>query len=115
MKTECYCDYEPADVYKTKRRMARTAHRCDECNKEISPGEIYEHAAMSYDGYWSTYRTCVHCLSIRDLMEASCCCFCWAHSNMLDDVKEELDHNGHKMPGLMMAIGRLVIEAKRKR
>jgi len=34
---------------------------------------------------------------------------------MLEDVRNELDANGYKMPGLGMAVGRLMVEARREK
>ena len=114
MSTEdaCFCDYDPPDAYWEKRPIARKTHRCNECATTIHTGERYEMVDSLSDGHFSRFRTCVFCLAIRDMMTARCCCFCWAHENMLEDVRGELAYNGYKMPGLAMATGRIMIEAR---
>lgn len=46
----------------------------------------------------------------RDLIEAVADCFCWQHGNLLDDIQCWLDDT--EIPGIRMAIGRLMIERK---
>lgn len=113
--SSCSCGYDLPDVYRATRPVARVAHRCYECDGPIRPGERYERVGALYESEWSTYRTCCHCLGIRDLVDVSSCCFCWLHGSMLEDVLNELDENGYKMPGLGMAVGRLMVEARREK
>lgn len=69
-----------------KKRKARKPHTCCECNKEIKPGEMYEHAKLLQDREFCAYKTCAICQEIRD------CYFCsWLYTNMWKDLWNELD------------------------
>lgn len=46
-------------------RLARRRHRCCECNREIDPGELYEHVAGKSDGGMFAEKTCAECAEIR--------------------------------------------------
>lgn len=84
--TECYCDYNPAEVYWAKRPIARTIHKCNECSGTIQPSERYERVRAKWDGEMVTVNTCVYCLALRDLIESRAACFCWAHGAMIEDA-----------------------------
>jgi len=112
----CYCDIEPADVYKEKRPIARVQHTCSECGKPIYKGERYELVDMVYDGTWIHCKTCVYCLAVRDLMVSRLTCFCWAHKGLWEEVYQTLsDLAPGEVPGLSMEVGRLIIERRRDR
>lgn len=110
--TACYCDYDPAEAYWATRPIARKEHQCDECNRQIKPGERYERVRMIGDGCPATAKTCVYCLAMRDLVESRIDCFCWVHYAMLEDLTETVK-NCDNIPGLHMALGRIVMEKKR--
>jgi hypothetical protein len=94
---ECYCDYDPADVYDAKRiNSARKPHKCEECGRQINPGEPYESAFMIYDGCANTYPTCQHCLALRNFVQISIPCFCWAHGRMHDDARACIEDATHR-------------------
>jgi hypothetical protein len=88
---DCYCDYDPADVYSPTIRTARKAHRCDECGGEVAPGEKYENTFGVWSGDASTWKTCAHCLELRTWVHNSVPCFCWAHGNMLEDARNTIN------------------------
>jgi uncharacterized CHY-type Zn-finger protein len=112
--TECYCDYGDApDVYAAERRKARKQYRCYECHKLIRPGEVYERAAMLYDGSWGVSRTCCRCLSVREYVEAHAPCFCWLHGSMLDDAKAVIEEHGHVSAGFYIGAMKRVLRAER--
>jgi len=110
---DCYCDYTPASVYWPSRPIARKPHRCEECGREIRRGERYERVRGIWDGHPDTFCTCVYCLAIRDLIEARAKCWCWEHGNMIEQAMDWLRDDD--TPGIHMAAGRLIIEAKRDR
>jgi hypothetical protein len=112
--TSCYCE-NPAEVYWATRPLSRTAHRCDECGRQIQHGERYERVRAVWDGKFQTYLTCVYCLGVRDSIEAVAQCFCWYHGNMLEDAKEWVRDEAYRIPGLAMRVGRWIVEGKRDR
>ena len=115
MTDSCYCYYEPFDAMAVRRPISRKNYACTECGNPIDIGERYEYVRGLYDGGWSTYRTCYRCLMIRDLMEAHFDCFCWEYGNFLENACEHLSEVGDKVPGLRMAIGRILVEMNRLR
>lgn len=63
---------------------ARKDHKCGECRDVIKIGELYETSAQLYDGSFSTFRTCLLCVEIRDKIFCS-----WIYGMMWDDLAEE--------------------------
>lgn len=60
-------DYDPCDFYARTERRARKPHTCDECTRDIKPGEDYEAVSMVADGRWSSWKTCWFCVAlVRD-------------------------------------------------
>lgn len=97
---ECYCDYEPADVYDVKTHVARKPHRCYECHRTIQPGETYERTSSLYDGLWTISPTCTHCLALRNYITAHVPCVCWLHGSMIDDCLAAAEQYSREAPGL---------------
>lgn len=62
-------DYEPPEVCTTTTPMARVAHTCDECRREIQPGQRYERVRGLWGGTWTTIKTCLPCASLRDELD----------------------------------------------
>jgi hypothetical protein len=116
MSIDCFCDYEPATVYKRRNvQAARKQHKCDECGRTIMAGEPYEYTFGIWDDFSDNYYTCQHCLELRDWGTISFECFCWAHGSMLDDLHELMQEESYKVPGLFMEYGRRKIRARRYR
>ena len=112
--TECYCDYGDApSVYAATRHRAKKPHRCEECFKAIAVGEMYERAAMLYEGSWDVSRTCCRCLDVRDYITAHAPCFCWLHGSMIDDAKSVIDEHGHVSAGFYIGAMKRVLRAER--
>lgn len=65
---DIYDDGFPPAVFCAHDRIARKAHRCDECYRDIEPTEQYREERGLWDGEWSTWRTCADCISVRDAM-----------------------------------------------
>ena len=55
----------PAQVWHQAIVKARKVHKCDECEKEISPGTKYERIKMLFDGDWSYWTICLLCSEIH--------------------------------------------------
>lgn len=109
--SECYCDYEPATFYSSALRKARKAHKCEECGRQIKPGESYERVSGMWDGCITVFCTCSHCCDIRQFVKNSVPCFCWAHGSMIDDASQAIDDAYSRAPdevkGLRMGYLRL--------
>jgi hypothetical protein len=111
----CSCDYEPAEFYHKKDRKARKAHKCEECGSAIKPGQRYEHVFGKWDGRLDSFKTCERCIALRDHLAAHVRCFCWAHGNMLEDARNEVENLPHEAvgTGLLFELGRLAVAIKR--
>lgn len=88
MSFDCFCDYDPPAFYDRSTPRARKQHICEECGVTIQPGETYERVVGKWDGHLSTFATCERCHDLRQYVENSVPCFCWAHGSMLDDAAE---------------------------
>lgn len=67
---QCSCEIDVdndggPDFYYSKIVKARKEHVCYECCKTIQKSEKYEHVRGMWDGSFSTYKTCIDCLSLR--------------------------------------------------
>lgn len=72
------CDYDPPSVYNETTPKARKEHRCNECRRSISVGETYKRVEGRWEGGWSTFRICEHCLKcikIHGQIDADCDCY----------------------------------------
>lgn len=58
----CFTNFEPAEVFRTTRRRARKAHRCDDCHDGIQRGEMYRYSSGIFDGEPFSLKTCRRCL-----------------------------------------------------
>lgn len=111
----CFCDCEPAEFYHRATHKARKVHRCMECGKAIQAGESYEKVRAKWDGTVDTLKTCCRCVALREHIEAHVPCFCWAHHNLLDDARAEMEHLPPEAlgSGLYFEVGRLAIAIRR--
>lgn len=46
--------------------VAKKTHRCLECRLDILPGTSYEYAKGLWESEWSTFKTCLSCVEIRN-------------------------------------------------
>ena len=114
MAYDCSCDYEPPSLY--SKRLVKSARKrffCCECGHTIKPGDSYERITGLWDGYFDSFVTCRHCASLKAWAIVSVPCFCWAHGNLLQDVRDMVDEVRHDVPGFFFEYGRRVIAAKR--
>lgn len=112
---DCFCDYEGPEFYSQRTKTARVLHRCCECDHAIQPGEKYEFVAGKWGGYFNTHKTCNRCVSLRDHVAAHVRCFCFAHENLLDDVRETVRYLPSEAigSGLLFELGRMAVAIKR--
>jgi hypothetical protein len=70
MTISCDCsidyDYEPAKIYREEYPKAKKEYKCCECGENIKPGQKYQKVTGLWDDIWSTYKTCMPCVNIRD-------------------------------------------------
>jgi len=65
-------DADMAQVYDSQHLTARKAHTCDECGREIGPGERYNRVRGLWDGHWSVFKTCAHCDALWHWFDVVC-------------------------------------------
>ena len=80
----CVCidvDCQP-EVFETSIIVARKEHRCCECGEVIKPGQRYERVKGLWDEYWSTFKTCIPCATIRsDFMSCG-----WIYGRLWEEL-----------------------------
>lgn len=110
--TDCYCDFEEPDFYVARIHTARKPHRCEECRREIKPGEQYEYVSASWGHIARTYKTCEHCRDLRIWTQNNVPCLCWSHGNSNEDcygaVEEAVMRGGDEVRGLRFGFLRRV-------
>lgn len=87
----CIClldnyDGAQAEVCTETYRTARKEHRCCECGGTIQPGAVYEYVRGLWDGYWSTFKTCLPCARIR---QDYCCS--WTYGTLRETLWDAMD------------------------
>jgi|SRR6185503_19016998 len=98
MAYDCVCDYDPPEFYRQAKSRARKPHKCYECGAPILPGEQYERAMGKWDGSVDTFKTCQHCVALRQWVTNNVPCTCWAHGNLFDDLYESIDEACWRAP-----------------
>ena len=87
-RTMCMIDdCEPWEFHNEGRRRAAKEHRCGECRRTIAPGETYEYGSGKCDGYFSQWKTCLHCLEASRWLSAAC------NGYLIGAVDEDLRHH----------------------
>ena len=86
---KCVCDVsgegESPSCIEERIRTAQKEYECCECREEIKKGEKYEFVRGMWCGSWSTYRTCLTCVSIRN----DVCCGCWQYTALREVIWKE--------------------------
>lgn len=103
-------DDAPAAVVAVRVVQARKDHSCSECAEVITRGSKYERVNGMWDRAWSTFRTCLSCVEIRD--HFSCEGSGWIYSELWSQLEEfffpDMKAGGPCMEGLSPAAkGRL--------
>ena len=57
----CYCVDEYPEFANTGFVRARKPHRCEECDRTIPVGELYEKTSGKSEGMMYTYKVCAEC------------------------------------------------------
>ena len=97
----CYCDIEPASVYRATTHVARKPHKCVECHAQVKPGERYERVFAIWDCEVQIIITCPRCLALREFVRAHVPCWCFNHYNMRDEALDVARAIAHEAPGVL--------------
>ena len=113
----CECDYDYVLNVLDQRMVkgARKDHRCSECSRTIKAGESYEFVFGLGDGEGQTFKTCTHCLALRDWMTAHIPCFCWAYTMMREDAINTARNAAADAPGVLFGAYRREVAIRRAR
>lgn len=76
-----------------KIRTARKTHVCNECLKDIQPGEQYEYVSGIWDGNPKAYKTCLDCKSVRDTFFES-----WIFTQVWENFQDEFGDTDSVVP-----------------
>ena len=113
----CYCDYDYPTVYRASRRVARKQYRCEECSRNIKPGEKYEYVFAVWDGSPGYMKTCGECVSMRQWVKNNVPCLCFSHGSTIDDCCQAVIEAKHRAPeetrGLIFGFWRKLIAIKK--
>lgn len=103
---------ETATLSSTTHPTARKEHRCDECDEAIPIGAKYERTEGLWDGSWSTYKTCLSCVEIRDHFQ----CEGWTYGLLWEDLETnffpDMKAGGPCMEGLSPAARERLFERR---
>lgn len=119
----CDCDDNSPKFYGRIDRKARKPHRCSECRRVISKGEIHTVHSGLWEG-WDTFRVCAHCTASLEVAQsvwrevyrreyprsrAEPICFCF--TGLWEAIEDSFgDWDGR----YDSAIARLIVSARRK-
>jgi hypothetical protein len=79
-------DGESAQCHSTSTVKAAKDHRCCECRETITKGTKHEVVKGMWDHSWSTYRTCLSCVEIRNHFA----CNGWIYGQVWSDIEENM-------------------------
>ena len=82
----CSIEGEPPEFFNRKTVTAKKPHKCDECARDILPGEEYTSAIGKWDGTVSTFKTCRHCGVLQNWLQRECGGF--LYGGLSDEMQE---------------------------
>lgn len=96
-------DGDGAAIHTMTTPISRKEHRCTECREPIPVGAKYERTEGLWDGSWSTYKTCLSCVEIRNHFA----CDGWVYGQLWEDLEQnffpDMKAGGPCMEGLSPA------------
>lgn len=96
-------DADRVNILSNVDRVARKEHRCGECGRMIQRGETYKVEAGVIDGRMDVYKTCAHCLVVREWLSGEC--GGWVYAATDEDIVEHCNGYGHPMSVYRLAVG----------
>lgn len=111
----CSCDAEMPEFHGASVRTARKPHKCYECSCPIQPGEKYEYTFGKWEGDISIFKTCLHCVELRDWAKISVPCFCWVYGDIHENIRDLVSEACKDMPsGWVFEWGRRMVRIRRR-
>lgn len=101
----CMVDFSDGTITVLHERYptARIAHKCNECNRAISPGEKYMVERYVFDGDAKTHKTCAHCCVVRQWLASEC--GGWMYGGLHEDISEHGDDPHYGVGVKMLSVG----------
>ena len=96
---ECSCainidsDGDTASLFKSKIVTARKEHQCCECHRKIMLGEEYENVNGKWDFGFETDKTCLDCVSLRDVFFES-----WIYTQVWENFQDDFGYTDSVIP-----------------
>ncbi len=104
----CSCDAIMPSFFTKTMRQAVRQHKCSECRRLIQCGERYEFISGKWEGVIHTYKSCSHCLAVRDFLECEAHCYCIEFTSVMSDAFEYMHHESP----VGFAVGRLLVAVR---
>lgn len=82
---------DPFEVFHDATRRARKPHHCCECGRDIGIGDQYWWSTGLFDGHWSTYHQCLHCVAAAEWLLQVCRGYLF--EGILEDLEEHISEN----------------------
>ncbi len=83
--------------------VARKAHKCKECGREIAAGERYHVDRFVWEGDLHTHKTCAHCMVAREWLRDECGGFLFGAVE--EDLREHCFSGDYTMGLHRLAVG----------
>lgn len=101
---EMMCDCDRPEVYRQEIHVARKAHRCCECDREIKPGQRYVLHTGTWGDGWDSYKQCMRCdrlaKKLRDMDPEGCGPCLGALREYVSEHRRELRWQRERCSGL---------------
>ena len=104
-----YADEDGGTSLGDETRKAKKAHRCDDCFRDISPGETYRIGKWASGGSVSTFKMCSHCRVAAEWLQGNCGGYLWG--GILEDISEHVEEYRGVYPGVARDLKRLHVQA----
>lgn len=101
---------DDADTYDFQSQCWRTAkkdHTCEECGRQIWPGERYQYTVQKFDGSLTAWKTCAHCEAAGSYLVKHC------NGYLVGAIEEDLrEHWDARVPDDRWFLGRALVGMK---
>lgn len=84
----CMVGDDYVQMLRETKPVARKAHRCDECRRDIEPGETYINEVWLWEGEMGRGKTCLQCRAAAHWLNIVCSG--WCYEAVIDDLYEHV-------------------------
>lgn len=107
-----YADNDGAVSMGSAMARIRKPRRCDECHRDIHPGEYVRVGTWIYEGRWEHMRMCSHCQVVAEWLQKECGGFVWG--GVYEDLAEHVEEFQGVYPKVFRQIARLKLMQHRQ-